>query len=181
MQPTTTQVPSIQIHPEGPRFSRLVYGTWRLLDGEECANLPPLEPELPSAGTAAPSAYQPIIQQVSQRIRRCIDLGITSFDLADIYGGGGHQCERIFGWALQQASVDRHQLQLISKCNILFPAPSFPHVQTKHYDSTEAYILKRVDETLTAVFGGPEKGAYLDLLLLHRPDFLLDCTEVRIP
>jgi predicted oxidoreductase len=88
-------VPQIKVHPQGPHFSRLIYGTWRLLDAQD-------------ASTHSP-------QSIIRRIELCIELGITTFDLADIYGGGGHQCEMAFGAALALNPGLRSQIQLITK------------------------------------------------------------------
>ena len=120
------------------------------------------------------------IAQVAQRIRKCVDLGITSFDLADLYGGRlgpkQHLCERVFGWALRSVDIPRDRLQLISKCDIVIPDDVH---KVKHYDTSAAYIERRVQESLAAIFGAGAgaSGAYLDVLLIHRPDHLLDCEE----
>jgi predicted oxidoreductase len=108
-------------------------------------------------------------EQLSRWIWSCVDLGITTFDLADIYGGG--QCEPAFGEALDPTS--RKQLQLITKCGIRPLGDATPHTRVKHYDTSIAHITASVDHSLRAL-----RTDYLDLLLLHRPDPLLNAEEV---
>lgn len=88
--------------------------------------------------------------------------GITFFDHADIYGGG--QCERIFGEALQSSYIKREDIFIQSKCSI---------VSGQRYDMSKEHILKSVDEILERL-----NTNYLDSLLLHRPDPLMDPCEV---
>lgn len=146
-------VPQVQVNSE-LKFSRLIYGTWRLTD-------PPVDP----------STYKP--ESLLQRIRACLSLGITTFDLADIYGGGGHECEKCFGDALKLKPELRENMQLVTKCDIRFPNPSAPDVKVKHYDTSKQYILSQVQDSLK--FVGVE---YFDALLIHRPDPLMDADEV---
>ena len=100
-------------------------------------------------------------EQGAQRyVRTALDLGANFCDHADIYGGGA--CEELFGKAI--AGIPRDQLIIQSKCGI---------VPGKRYDFSKEYILNAVDGILQRL--GID---YLDALLLHRPDALMDPVEV---
>ena len=100
-------------------------------------------------------------EQGAQRyVRTALDLGANFFDHADIYGGGA--CEELFGKAI--AGIPREQLIIQSKCGI---------VPGKRYDFSKEYILNAVDGILQRL-----QIDYLDALLLHRPDALMDPVEV---
>jgi predicted oxidoreductase len=95
-------------------------------------------------------------------LKSAIDLGATFFDHADIYGGGA--CETLFADALAMNDDLREKLIIQSKCGI---------VRGKMFDFSKEYILKSVDHSLRRL-----KTDYLDVLLLHRPDALVDPDEV---
>uniref|UniRef100_UPI0018EAFBC1 aldo/keto reductase n=1 Tax=Aquitalea sp. ASV11 TaxID=2795103 RepID=UPI0018EAFBC1 len=103
-------------------------------------------------------------------VEHAIQLGITTFDHADLYGG--FRCEALFGQWLKANPGQREHIQLVSKCGIK-PADASRGWQVKHYDSSRAHILASVDASLQNL--GTD---YLDLLLIHRPDPLLDPDEV---
>ncbi|MES2149753.1 MAG: aldo/keto reductase [Pseudomonadota bacterium] len=104
-------------------------------------------------------------------IEQCIALGVTSFDHADIYGDYG--VEGLFGQALRLKPALREQIQLISKCGIKLVSPQRPANTSHHYDTSAAHIAASVDNSLRAL--GTDR---LDLLLIHRPDPLMDFDEV---
>jgi predicted oxidoreductase len=104
-------------------------------------------------------------------IEQCVELGVTSFDHADIYGG--YTVEALFGEALALAPQLRQRLQLVSKCGIQLVSPQRPQHRVKAYDSSRAHIVASVEHSLKAL-----RTDHLDLLLLHRPDPLLDADEV---
>ena len=97
-----------------------------------------------------------------QYLEHCAGLGINFFDHADIYGGG--ECERRFGKALKQTALRREDIIIQSKCGI---------VPGRMYDLSSDYIISAVDGILSRL--GVE---YLDILLLHRPDALIEPEEV---
>jgi predicted oxidoreductase len=103
-------------------------------------------------------------------IRACLDMGITTFDHADIYGG--YTTEAEFGKAFSQSGVQRDSIQLISKCGIQYISEARP-VRVKHYEYGADYILHSATTSLRNL-----KTDYLDLLLLHRPSPLMDPEEV---
>ena len=99
-----------------------------------------------------------------------VEAGYTLFDHADIYGGGA--CESLFGEVLQESPRLRDQLVVASKCGIRFagsPGPDDP----ARYDFSGTYIKKCVEGSLRRL--GIEQ---LDLLMLHRPDYLMRAHEV---
>ena len=101
----------------------------------------------------------------------CIEQGITSFDHADIYGG--YQNEALFGEILKERPDLREKIELISKCGICLTTENRPENRIKHYNTTAEYIQKSVDRTLRNL-----NSEYVDLLLIHRPDPLMDSSEV---
>ncbi|MBC8100401.1 MAG: aldo/keto reductase [Armatimonadetes bacterium] len=104
-------------------------------------------------------------------IQACLDLGLTSFDHADIYGG--YTCEALFGAALAQTPALRDQMQLITKCGIALVTPNRPHYRVHHYDTSRAHIIASAEQSLRNL-----QTDRLDLLLIHRPDALMDADEV---
>ena len=99
---------------------------------------------------------------IPQYIWHCISLGVNFFDHADIYGGG--ECEKLFGESLKEIGIPRDQVILQSKCGIV---PGWM------YDSSYEHIINSVDGSLRRL--GTD---YLDILLVHRPDALVEPEEV---
>ncbi|WP_414636783.1 aldo/keto reductase [Aquabacterium sp.] len=110
-------------------------------------------------------------QQRLRWIEENLELGITSFDHADIYGG--YQVEDLFGEALAMQPGLRNRLQLVGKCGIRLVSPARPGTWVKHYDTSAAHVRASVDASLAAL-----RTDHLDLLLIHRPDALLDAEEL---
>jgi predicted oxidoreductase len=104
--------------------------------------------------------------EMSRAIHRCLDIGITTFDHADIYGG--YTTEVDFGKAFKSSEVSRQAVQFISKCGIQYPSDARP-LRVKHYQYDKDYIIKSVEQSLSNL--GTD---YLDVLLLHRPSPLMD-------
>lgn len=97
--------------------------------------------------------------------------GVTYFDHADLYGfnhpgGGPHLCEERFAGALQLSSAEREEIVLQTKTSIV-------DGDTWHYDQSYEHIVESVDRSLRAL--GTD---YIDVLLLHRPDALVEPEEV---
>jgi len=109
--------------------------------------------------------------QYIEFIEQCIEWGITTFDLADIYGD--HTQERDFGLALKERPDLRDRLELISKCGICRPDPNRPQYTTKYYDTSAAHIRASVEQSLADLHTD-----HLDQLLIHRPDALMDPAEI---
>jgi predicted oxidoreductase len=104
-------------------------------------------------------------------IGQVLDLGITSFDHADVYGG--YSVEAAFGEALASAPGLRQRLQIVTKCGIKLISPARPSHAVKHYDTSRAHITASVENSLRAL-----RTDRIDLLLIHRPDALMDADEV---
>ncbi|OFS09604.1 aldo/keto reductase family oxidoreductase [Hafnia sp. HMSC23F03] len=99
--------------------------------------------------------------EVETFVQTALDLGANFFDHADIYGGG--ECERIFARAAKLNDDRREKVFLQSKCGI----------RKGLFDFSKAHILKSVDGILERL-----DTDYLDMLLVHRPDALMEPEEV---
>lgn len=138
----------IQLGSTGPRSSRLVYGCMRITGDGS------------DAGRA----------RGKQAVRSAIDAGYTHFDHADIYGGGA--CEALFAEVLAETPGLRDDLLITSKCGIRFK--DTPHQgDPARYDFSKAYIIESVEGSLQRL-----QVEALDVLLLHRPDYLFRAEEV---
>jgi predicted oxidoreductase len=104
-------------------------------------------------------------------IHGCLDLGITTFDHADIYGS--YTCEALFGAALAAEPSLRGRIELVTKCGIQLLSPNRPGNRVHHYDTGRDYIIDSAESSLRNL-----RTDALDLLLVHRPDPLLDADEV---
>jgi predicted oxidoreductase len=93
------------------------------------------------------------------------DAGIDFFDHADLYGGERHTCERRFASALKLTPSEREQITLQTKTGIV--------ADPLHYDSSYEHIVTSAEESLQAL-----DTDYLDVLLIHRPDALVEPDEV---
>ena len=103
-------------------------------------------------------------------MQHCIDIGISTFDHADIYGDYTNEIE--FGAALSQSKIDRASIQLISKCGIQHTGKTRGN-KIKHYNYSKEYIIWSAEQSLQKL-----KTDYLDLFLLHRPSPLMQPEEV---
>jgi len=108
--------------------------------------------------------------QMSDLIQVFIQNKITSFDLADIYGG--YTTEASFGKALEKSKPDRTKVQLISKCGIQYVSENRNN-KIKHYQYDKDYIIWSVENSLKNL-----QTDYLDILLLHRPSPLMQADEI---
>lgn len=110
-------------------------------------------------------------QAVGKLIQTSLDEGITTFDHADIYGD--HSNEEIFGNILRKDESLRNKMELVSKCGIKFNSAKRPKTWVKHYDTSKEHIMWSVENSLKML-----ATDHLDLLLIHRPDPLMNPTEV---
>jgi predicted oxidoreductase len=101
-------------------------------------------------------------EEVRELVGAALDEGITFFDTAAVYGMSRHECESLLGPALA-SSATREKVIIQTKTGI---GPG-------GYDSSRAHILTSVDESLAAL-----RTEYVDLLLLHRPDALVEADDV---
>lgn len=110
-------------------------------------------------------------QQRLALVEQAVALGVSTMDQADIYGG--YTSEALFGEALALAPGLRQRLQIVSKCGIRLVHPNRPAHRIKHYDTGREHLIASVEQSLRNL--GTD---YLDLLLIHRPDPLMDADEV---
>jgi predicted oxidoreductase len=132
---------------EDLQFSQIIHGLWRL------------------------SEWNMTSEELVTFIEDCIELGITTFDHADIYGD--YSCEKIFGEALALKPELREKMQIATKCGIKLCSSKFPERRIGHYDTSTEHILHSVENSLKNL-----QINYIDLLLIHRPDPFMDPKEV---
>ena len=128
-------------------LSRLVYGMWRLGDDADT-----------SPG------------HVQAKIEACLAQGITSVDQADIYGG--YAAESLLGAALKASPGLRDRMEIVTKCGIVAPVGRHVDARVKHYDTSARHITASVETSLREM-----ATDRIDLLLIHRPDPLIDAAE----
>ena len=109
-------------------------------------------------------------QEMIAQIQLTIEAGITTFDHADIYGD--YSTEQEFGDAFVQSGINRESIQLISKCGIQLVGNT-RKTKTKHYNTSKEYIIWSVEQSLKNL-----QTDYLDVLLIHRPNPLMDPNEI---
>ena len=131
------------------KLSRIVHGHWRLSDWNLSA------------------------QEILTLTEQIIELGITTFDHADIYGD--YSCESLFGKALELKKGLRDKIQIVTKCGIKLVSDKFPDRKIKYYDYSYDHIINSVDSSLQNL-----NTDYIDLLLLHRPAPFFNAEEVAL-
>ncbi|MGB2173207.1 MAG: aldo/keto reductase [Porticoccaceae bacterium] len=127
--------------------SRIIYGLWRHTDDQDISE-----------------------QKLQSKIEACLEQGITTFDQADIYGG--YTSETLLGETLKQAPHLRDSMEIITKCDIVAPIGIYSDKKIKHYDTSAQHINSSVERSLSQM-----AIEQIDLLLLHRPDPLMDAEE----
>jgi predicted oxidoreductase len=110
-------------------------------------------------------------KEMNHLIHLFYENGITTFDLADIYGG--YTTEAGFGKAMATSKIARKEIQIISKCGIQYMAENRPENKIKHYDYSKDYIIWSVENSLKKL-----QTDYLDVFLLHRPSPLMQADEI---
>lgn len=108
--------------------------------------------------------------QMIDLMNSCVEIGITTFDHADIYGG--YTTESDFGNAFGESKIKREDIQLISKCGIQLPTNN-RNTKIHHYDYSKSHIIWSAENSLRNL-----KTDYLDLFLLHRPSPLMQIDEI---
>ena len=103
-------------------FSRLVYGMWRIAEGD-----------------ATPATVQ-------AKIEACLAQGITTMDNADIYGG--YTAEAVLGGALKASPGLRDRIEIVTKCGIVAPMGRHSGARVKHYDTSAQHIRASVEASL---------------------------------
>lgn len=104
------------------------------------------------------------VKEVEELVETALSVGINAFDLADIYGRG--RCEELLGLVLKNRPDLREKMWIQSKCGIRIE-------EFTYFDFSKDYIIKSVDGILERL-----QVEYLDSLLLHRPDALMESDQV---
>jgi predicted oxidoreductase len=125
-------------------ISRIVYGLWRLTEDPEHST-----------------------KFAQAKIDACLDQGITTLDQADIYGG--YACEAAMGDVFKAAPDLRDRVEIVTKCGIVAPVGRYADARVKHYNTSGEHIRQSVEASLRLM-----RTDRIDLLLLHRPDPLMD-------
>lgn len=144
-----TSMQNIKLSTEGPTFSRITAGvmTWGVWGADFS------------------------VEKTEEYINQCLDLGVSTFDHADIYGH--YTTEKLFGDATKGSSSLREKMQLISKCGIKLTTPNRPQHSIKSYETSKAHIIESVEKSLENL-----QTDYLDALLIHRPSPLMFPEEI---
>ena len=108
-------------------------------------------------------------KEMESLMKRCLELNITTFDHADIYGD--YTNEEQFGKAFGKSGIKREDIQLIGKCGIQFDSKARSN-KVKHYNYNKDYIVMSAERSLKLL-----QTEYLDFLLLHRPSPLMHPDE----
>lgn len=137
-----------QITPNGSNFSKVVFGTWRILDDERTRTK----------------------EGLLSVFKSCLEVGITTIDTAEIYGS--YRVEEAIGAALALDKSLRQHLQIVTKCGIYVPNEFHPERKTPFYNATADRIIKSAEKSLRFL-----NTDYIDLLLIHRPDWLTSVDE----
>ncbi|MCW8995225.1 MAG: aldo/keto reductase [Psychromonas sp.] len=115
-----SSVKKVLMAPQGPYFSELIHGHWRL----ESWNMSP--------------------QERLSFLKQHVELGITTVDTAAIYGNS----EKLFGEALKLAPAMREQIEIVSKFGINAIPPAMGEKRVSHYDSSKKAILASAENSL---------------------------------
>jgi predicted oxidoreductase len=128
--------------------------------------------DLVGTGISAPNVVLGLMRiadmsddEVRELVRTARDAGIDFVDHADVYGNELHGCERRFAEAMRLTSSQRAELTIQSKCGIVPEGP--------YFDFSYERIIDSVNGSLAAL-----ETDYIDILLLHRPDALVEPEEV---
>ena len=132
---------------EGLEFSRIIHGQMRIKDWR-----------------MTPGELLKFTQQI-------IELGIDTFDHANIYGD--YSCEALFGDALHLKPSIRNKMVIVTKCGIRIMSGKFPQQKIQYYEYSYDYIISEAEKSLRNF-----RTDRIDVLLLHRPSYLLNPNEV---
>src|SRR6187551_782884 len=136
----------IYVSDAGPKVSPVIYGFYR---------------------------WENNLANMERIVRLCLELGINTFDHADIYGN--YQCEEMFGELIANKSIKREEVILFTKCGLRIPHPSQPDVSITHVDTSKEHILKSVDNSLRKL-----NTDYIDIFLLNGFDPIGNLEETAI-
>ncbi len=138
----------VYLGENGPEVSPVIYSFWRAMEDPDGISY----------------------ETIKSKLIACLELGITTFDHADSYGN--YKVEELFGKALKEVSVKREDIVISTKCGINFVSEARLKYKIRHYDSSPEAIFKSVSQSLKNL-----QTDYIDILLLHHPDPLMDADE----
>lgn len=104
-------------------------------------------------------------------LQQALELGVSTIDQADIYGD--YQSEACLGEAFALQPSLRNRLQIVTKCGIKLVSAKRPAHRLQHYDTSREHIIASVENSLRAM-----RIETIDLLLIHRPDPLMQADEL---
>lgn len=119
------------------------------------------------AGTWRMAQWEMSAQQRLTWMHQCLEQGVHSFDLADLYGD--YLVDGLVGEALALDPSLRQKIKIVDKCGIRLVSNNRPENRIKHYDTSAEHVMASVHNSLKALHTD-----HLDLLLIHRPDVLMD-------
>ena len=123
------------------------------------------EPAVPNVVLGLMRIRDKTDEEIRTLVSTALDAGIDYFDHADIYGGRTHRCEERFAEAMRLSPGDRESITIQTKAGIVRPGP--------YFDFSYEHIMSSVEGSLRAL-----RTDYIDVLLLHRPDALVEPDEV---
>ena len=121
---------------EKTNISKISLGFWRLLD------------------------WKISEKELQEYLHNLIELGVTTFDHADIYGN--YECEQLFGNAIRHNHSFRKSMEIVTKCGIKLKSGKFPYRKIKIYDTSKKHIIENVNTSLKNL-----STDYIDLLLIQ--------------
>lgn len=130
----------IYLSDSGPKVSPAIYGFYRW-----------------------ENAADPGLSAMERIVNLCLELGINTFDHADVYGG--YQCEEMFGNLIKNKSVRREDVVIFTKCGVVLPHASLPEVRIKHIDTSAKHIEESAERSLKKL-----RSDYIDIFLLDHLD-----------
>lgn len=136
------------ISDSGPKVSEAIYGFWRWHKESDMD-----------------------FNEVERVVQACLDLGINTFDLADIYGN--YEIERNVGKMLKNKNINREDIVLFTKSGLCIPSANFPNIRHAHLNSTREHVIKSIDQSLQNL--GTD---YIDVYLINHFDFLTGAEEL---
>jgi len=136
----------VSLSDSGPKVSEAIYGFWRWTDEGAITTT-----------------------QIEKTVNLCLDLGINTFDHADVYGD--HTIEEHFGKIIANKSFKREDIVLFSKCGIRASREKY----LTYYDNSREHIINSINGSLKRL-----KTDHLDIFLLHQSDLLADPEETAM-
>jgi predicted oxidoreductase len=131
-----------------------------------CRNGPNFSRMIQGFGSLLQSGIQ-TVTELHRYMSACLDEGITTFDNAAVYFGG--KAEMLLGEVLLSDASLREKIQIVTKCGIVPATATTVHM----YDTGTEALINSIERSLQRM-----QTDHLDLLLIHRPDPLMDPDEV---